>query len=360
MLSSSAFSNRGSALEPHEGGPSLSSLPQSASKRIAGNTSASLVDAGNGCLCCSLHSPRHQIDDGVVEMLEQAVEVGVGRFEAVVIGSEEEHFGIGADLGTILRLAQELDWQGIETRVRRFQSALEGLRNAPLPVVAAPFLYSLGGATEIALAADACQALEEVYLGLVEVGVGLVPAGGGCLAMVERWSEGLDGVRGVDPVPFLVQAAEQLALSRVSNGSREAQRLRYLRPTDGVTRHREHLLPHAMHRALGMARSGYRPPGTRSFRAAGREAAERIEERLREQTAAGKLDEYGAWVASQVATILFGGGAAPGSLLTRQDFLDLERETFLSLCREDQTRDRIREILDTPREPRESPKAGES
>lgn len=347
-------------MEQHEVVPSLSMLRRQADRRIAGNTSASLIDLGNGCLCCAVHSPRHQVDDGVVEMLEQAVERGVGRFEALVIGSQEEHFGIGADLGTILRLAEDLDWQGIEARVRRFQDALEGLRKAPLPVVAAPFLYSLGGATEIALAADACQVLEEVYLGLVEVGVGLVPAGGGCLAMVERWSEGLDGVRGVDPVPFLVQAAEHLALSRVSNGAREARQLRYLRPADGVTPHREQLLSHAAHRALGLARSGYRPPAARSFRSLGSEAAERIEERLREQAEAGKLDEYSALVAGKVATILTGGGAASGSFLTRQDFLDMEREAFLSLCRQERTRDRIRDVLGTPLGAQEPLEVGES
>lgn len=318
---------------------------------LGGNGSGTLLDAGDGCLLCLLHSPLQRIDQKVVAVLEEAAAVAGEGFEALVIGSEDEHFGTGADLEDIYRLAKAGDLRQIDSRVRRFQGALMGLRDTPVPVVAAPFLYSLGGSTEIVLAADGCQALREIYLGLVEVGVGLVPAGGGCLAMAERWTEGLEHVtsgsdpRGLDPTPYLIQAIEQLALSRVSSGVDEARRLRYLRASAGRSERREDLLPQARHRALGLARSGYRPAARKRLRAAGPDVREALDGHLRDLLATGKIDEHGQRISGEIARVLTGGGAPAGTVLSRQDFLDLERTAFVKLCGDERSLARIENIL---------------
>ncbi|HEV8244773.1 MAG TPA: enoyl-CoA hydratase/isomerase family protein, partial [Polyangiaceae bacterium] len=276
---------------------------------------------------------------------EAAVTRAEKDFEAIVIGNDGEHFCAGANLLLIVMAAQQKAWDQIEKVVTGLQNALQKLRYARVPVVAAPFQYTLGGGCEVAMAADACQAHAETYMGLVEVGVGLIPAGGGCLRMVERWTGDLSAGSGADPLPLLGQASLNVATAKVATSAEEAKKLRYLRPSDGVTLGRDHLLYHAKQRALGLARSDYRPPLPRPLLAAGYDAARTIGMRVWGMLESGFASEHDALIANKIGYVLCGGQVAAGSELSEQAYLDLEREAFLSLCGEQKTIERMMHML---------------
>src|SRR4051812_554451 len=178
-----------------------------AGKVVKENFGASLVDLGDGALGVEVHTKMNTLDPDVIGMMSEAVDVAEKDFQAIVIGNDGEHFGAGANLMLIMMAAQQKAWDQVEKIIRGLQAALQKLRYARVPVVAAPFQYTLGGACEVAMAADACQAHAETYMGLVEVGVGLIPAGGGCLRMVERFTDEAARVKGVDLLPFIGEAS---------------------------------------------------------------------------------------------------------------------------------------------------------
>lgn len=323
----------------------LAAIREDKKRVVKENLGASLLDIGEGCLCLEVHTKMNTIDGDVIQMMRHAIEEAEKSFEALVIANDGEHFGAGANLLLIFMGAQQKEWGQIERSVREFQAANQALRYAKVPVVAAPFQYTFGGAAEIAMAADACQAHAETYMGLVEVGVGLVPGGGGCLRAVERWTGGVAGVDGADLLPFVGQASLNIAMAKVSTSAEEARRLRYLTETDGITLNRDHLLHHAKARALGLAGAGYRPPRPRILRAAGFDAAETIGVRIWGLVEGGFASAHDALIAKKVAHITCGGSVAPGTELSEQHYLDLEREAFLSLCGEEKTQARMQSIL---------------
>jgi 3-hydroxyacyl-CoA dehydrogenase len=219
------------------------------------------------------------------------------------------------------------------------------LRYAKVPVVAAPFQYTLGGGAEVAMAADACQAHAETYMGLVEVGVGLIPAGGGCLRMVERYTAGLEAVDGVDLLPLIGQASLNIATAKVATGAEEAKKLRYLRPHDGISLNAAHLLFEAKQCAIGLARAGYRPLLAPLLPAAGYDAAKTIKARIWGMVEARWATEFDAVIANKLAHVLCGGQVPAKTLLSEDRYLELEREAFLSLCGEEKTQLRIQHML---------------
>jgi len=263
----------------------------------------------------------------------------------LVIGNDGEHFGAGANLMLIMMAAQQKAWDQVENIIANLQAALQKLRYSRVPVVAAPFQYTLGGAAEVAMAADACQAHAETYMGLVEVGVGLIPAGGGCLRMVERFSDDAAKVRGVDLLPFIGEASLNIATAKVATSADEAKKLRYLRPTDGVSLNRSELLHSAKWRSLGLARAGYRAPRAGLHSAAGYDAAKTIGARIWAMVEGGYATQHDSLIANKLAHVLCGGFVAAGTEVTDQHYLDLEREAFLSLCGEQKTLDRIGHML---------------
>jgi 3-hydroxyacyl-CoA dehydrogenase len=309
------------------------------------NHSASLVDIGDGVLCVEFHSKLNTLDGDIIAMLAQAADEAESNFEAIVIGNSGEHFCAGANLMLIAMGAQQKEWGQIERVVIGLQQALQRLKYAKVPVVAAPFQYTLGGGAEVAMAADACQAHAETYMGLVEVGVGLIPAGGGCTRMVERYTVDLQTVAGVDLLPFIGQASLNIATAKVATSADEAKVLRYLRPQDGVSLNIAHLLHEAKQRALGLARAGYRPPLAPILPAAGYDAAKTISARVWGMVEGGYASAHDALIANKIANILCGGNVAAGTPLTEQNYLDLEREAFLSLCGEQKTQERIQSML---------------
>jgi 3-hydroxyacyl-CoA dehydrogenase len=324
---------------------SLEIIKDSGGRVVKSNMGASLVDIGDGCLCFEVHTKMNTIDADVIGLMQEAVSIAEKDFEALVIGNDGEHFGAGANLMLVLMSAQQQQWAEIETMVTEFQRTMQMLRYAKIPVVAAPFNYTFGGAAEISMACDAIQAHAETYMGLVEVGAGLVPAGGGCLRLVERFTELVQDIEGADLLPFIGQASINIATAKVSTSGEEARRLRFLKATDGVSLNRSELLHHAKERALGLARSGYRAPRPRLLKAAGFDAAKTIGMRVWSMMEGKYASEHDGLIAKHVARIVCGGDVAAGTERTEQHYLDLEKEAFLSLCGQEKSQARMQSIL---------------
>jgi 3-hydroxyacyl-CoA dehydrogenase len=324
---------------------SLVALKANPKNIVSENAGASLVDLGDGVLGMEVHTKMNTLDADVIAMFSTAVETAEKSFQALVIGNDGEHFGAGANLMMILMAAQQKQWGQIETVITNLQNALQRVRYAKVPTVAAPFNYTLGGGAEVAMAAAACQAHAETYMGLVEVGVGLIPAGCGCLRMVERFGKEASEVDGVDLLPFIGQGSLNIAMAKASTSAEEAKRLRYLRPSDGISLNRDWLLYEAKARALGMAGAGYRAPRPLLLKAAGQDAAATLGARIWGMHEGGFASAHDALIANKVAHVLCGGTVAAGTELTEQQFLDLEREAFLQLCGEEKTQARIQHML---------------
>ena len=324
----------------------LDALSSDPKRIVKKNLGASLIDLGDGALCVEVHTKMNTLDGDVIEMLMAGVNEAERNFEALVIGNDGQHFGAGANLFMIFAAAQQKKWDQIGGVIRGLQNSLQGLRYARVPVVAAPFQYTLGGGAELAMAADLCQAHAETYMGLVELGVGLIPAGGGCLRMVERHTAHIQGVELADPLPLIAQASMTVAMAKVSTSAEEAKQLRLLQPQDGISLNRSHQLYHAKQRALGLARAGYRPPRPRLLYAAGRDAAATIGARVWALVEGGRASAYDGMLANTLAQVLCGGQVAAGTPRSEQDYLDLEYEAFLSLCGQEKTLARIQHMLE--------------
>ena len=322
-------------------------LKQDAQRVVKKNLGASLVDLGDGVLSLEVHTKMNTIDDDVIKMMVEAKTEAEKNFEALVIANDGGNFGAGANLMLIMMGAQSGDWKMVDHAISSLQAALQGLHFARVPVVSAPYGLTLGGCCEIVLASDACQAHAETYIGLVEVGAGLIPAGGGCLRMVERWTTPLEGTTDAVMLPFIAAPALNIATAAVGTGAVDAKRLRYITDADGISLNRDLLLNQAKERALGMARAGYRPPLPRTLRAAGLDTAKSIEVSVWGMVEGGFASQHDALIAGKIANILCGGQVAAGTELTEQHYLDLEREAFLSLCGEEKTQARIQNLLMT-------------
>lgn len=324
---------------------SLTVLKSDKSRVVKENLGASLIDLGDGVLGLEVHTKMNTLDDDVVKMLEAGITEAEENYRALVIGNQGEHFGAGANIMMIVMAAQQKAWDQIEGVVRGLQGALQRAKYAKVPVVAAPFNLTLGGCCEVAMAVDARQAHAETYIGLVEVGVGLVPAGGGCLRMVERWTADVTSVKGADVLPFIGAASLNIATAKVATSAEEAKELRFLLPSDGISLNKDYLLHDAKALALGLAQSDYRPPLPPVLKAAGKDAASTIGMQIWGMKEGGYASEHDALIANKIAHILCGGNVAAGTEVSEQHYLDLECEAFLSLCGETKTQERIQHML---------------
>jgi len=308
------------------------------------NAGASLLDLGDGCALVEFHSKMNALGSDAIGMLGAAVKETRAHFDALVIGNQGEHFSAGANLMLVLLGAQEEEWDELDLVVRQFQGANMGLKYADVPVVAAPFGLTLGGGCEVSLHCDRVRASAETYMGLVELGVGLVPAGGGTKELALRALDRAAGVEGVDPFPFLRRAFDLIAFAKVSTSGAEAHRM-FLTPADSLSPNPDRLIADAKQVALGLARAGYRPGRPRTdVPALGRPALATFKMMVHNGRRGGQVSEHDALLATHVATILCGGDRAPG-VASEQDFLDLEREAFLSLLGTPKTRERIQHML---------------
>ncbi len=309
------------------------------------NMGASLVDLGDGVLGLEFHTKMNSLDADIISLMNDAVEEAEKNWEALCIANQADNFSAGANLMLVFMEAQNKNWEGLRTMVKGLQDAAMRLRQSDIPVVTAPFGLALGGGCEVAMAADAMRAHAELYMGLVEVGVGILPAGSGtkellCRTM-ERVPEGLD----VDLLPYVGKVFETIALAKVSTSVEEARALGFLNPRDQVSMNRDHLLYEAKHTALGMARAGYRRPQLRKVKVAGKTGYAALKTMVTNLVDAGRASEHDGKIALQVARVLTGGDVPQGTMVSEQHLLDLESEGFLSLVGEEKSQARIQYML---------------
>jgi 3-hydroxyacyl-CoA dehydrogenase len=317
------------------------------SRVVKKNAGASLVDLGDGVLCVEFHSKMNAIGGDTIQMLHAGLKEASANFAALVVGNEGEHFSAGANIMLLLLEAQEENWDEVDLMVRAFQGATMALRYADVPVIVAPASLAIGGGCEIVLHADRVQAAAESYIGLVEVGVGLIPAGGGTKEMVARAAEQMPP-GSTDFLPPIQRAFEAIGFAKVSTSAPEAQRLGYLRPVDAVTMNRERLIADAKARALQRIAEGYQPPAPRTAIPVGGDAVlAPLKLGIHLAWRAGRISDYDALIGRKLATIMSGGSLPHPSTVTEQNLLDLEREAFLSLVAERKTQERIQHTLKT-------------
>jgi len=314
---------------------------------VATNPGASLIDLGDGIACLEFHSKLNTIGEDTIQMMSRSVEELQRHFDGLVIGNQARDFSAGANLMLILLEAQEGNWEELDRALRQFQRANVALRYSPRPVVAAPFGRTLGGGCEICLAAARIHAAAETYMGLVETGAGLVPAGGGAAEMVRRTTARLpEGVE-ADPFPLVRWAFETIATARVSTSAEEARALGFLREGDGISMNSDRLIQDAKDSCLALARAGYQPPLHQPIRVVGERGLPAIEASLYLTRTAGYISDYDAFVGGKLAHVMCGGRVPYGTSVTEEYLHDLEREAFLSLAGEPKTQERMRYILQT-------------
>jgi 3-hydroxyacyl-CoA dehydrogenase len=303
---------------------------------IQENPGASLRDLGDGVACLEFHSKMNTIGGDIISLLFTSLEEVNSNFEGLVIGNQGQNFSAGANLMLLMMEAAEGNWDEIDHMVRTFQRATQAIRYNTKPVVVAPFGLTLGGGCEIALAGARTQAAAETYMGLVEVGAGLIPAGGGTTEMVSR--------AGTNP-RRLRDVFENIGMAKVSTSAEHARQLRYLRPEDGITMNSDRLIHDAKSEVLRLAEAGYRPPLPRQLPVFGESAAAQLKLGIYLMKESGNITDYEAHIGSTLVYILCGGDVTRPSTAPEQYFLDLEREAFKSLCGEPKTLARMEHLL---------------
>jgi 3-hydroxyacyl-CoA dehydrogenase len=317
------------------------------SRIVQKNAGASLVDIGDGVLAIEFHSKMNAIGSDTLQMLQAGVREAERNFAALVVGNDAPHFSAGANLMLLLLEAQEENWDDIDLIIRQFQQSTMGLRYSKVPVVVAPAGLALGGGCEICLHGDRVQAAGETYMGLVEVGVGLIPAGAGTKEMVARAAEQM-APGSTDFLPTIQRAFELIGFAKTSASGPDAQRLGYLRPVDAITMNRDRLMADAKARALQRVRDGYQPPPPRmAIPVGGSTVAAALKLGVHLAWRAGRISDHDALIGRKLATIMAGGDVPHPTTVTEQRLLDLEREAFLSLVAERKTQERIQHTLKT-------------
>jgi 3-hydroxyacyl-CoA dehydrogenase len=316
---------------------------------VAGNASAGLVDLGDRVLCLEIHAPASAIDAGVVELAARALqELEDGDWAGLVIASQARNFCVGANLGELGMAAYQGAYDQVGRAVKALQDVLMGFRYAARPVVAAPHGQTLGGGAEIVLHADRVVAALETYIGLVEVGVGVIPAGGGCKELVRRVvTPAMLAAPEAPVLPFVQRVFEIIGLAKVAASAVEARELGFLEAHDVIVLNADHLLAAAKREVLDLADT-YRPPAREaSVYAAGRPALAALEMGVQTLQWAGQASEYDGVIARHLARVLCGGELSLAQWVTEQHVLDLELEAFLALLHEPRTMERIQALLMT-------------
>ncbi len=305
---------------------------------------ASLIDLDDGVLCLEFHSKMNTIGDDTLQMIREGLQVVRSDFLGMVIGNQGPNFSVGANLRLILLKAQEQNWREIDSMIRLFQTANMEIKYSTQPVVVAPFGLTLGGGCEIALHGSALQAAAETYMGLVELGVGLIPAAGGTKEMLLRSLEGAG--KGEDLFPYLRRSFETIATAKVSTSSLEARSLGFIRSNDGISMNRDRLIADAKDRVLTLVRQGYqKPEPPLSVPALGLPALSTLKIGMHQLLRGEYISPYDFHLGSKVAHILCGGDCSSPQNVSERYLLDLEREAFLSLCAERKSQDRIQYML---------------
>jgi 3-hydroxyacyl-CoA dehydrogenase len=326
-----------------------------AGREVEHNSGASLIDLGDGVVCCEFHAKMNAIGADLIAMLHQGLKRLETDFDAMVIANQAVNFSVGANLMLVLLGAQEQEWDELHMAVKQFQNINLALKYAPKPVVTAPQGLALGGGCEVGLHSAKMQAAAEAYIGLVETGVGLIPGGGGTKEMLIRANEHAAGGEDLDLFHALKPIFEAMAMAKVGTSAEECRDLGYLRREDGVSMNRDRLVADAKEVALSLVRGGYKPLAanwqegaqTTQIKVLGEQFLAGAKLAIHMMLRGGYASEYDAHVGRKLANILAGGALTSPQLVSEQYVLDLEREAFVSLCGEKKTQERIAHTLKT-------------
>jgi 3-hydroxyacyl-CoA dehydrogenase len=326
-----------------------------AGREVERNSGASLIDLGDGVVCCEFHAKMNAIGADLIAMLHKGLKRLETDFDAMVIANQAVNFSVGANLMLVLVGAQEQEWDELHLAVKQFQNINLAIKYAPKPVVAAPQGMALGGGCEVSLHASKIQAAAEAYIGLVETGVGLIPGGGGTKEMLIRANEHAAGGEDLDLFHALKPVFEAIAMAKVGTSAEEGRDLGYLRREDGISMNRDRLAADAKEAALALVRGGYKPLAaswqegaqTTQIKVLGEQFLAGAKLAIHMMLRGGYASEYDAHVGRKLANILAGGPLTSPQLVSEQYVLDLERETFVSLCGEKKTQERIAHMLKT-------------
>lgn len=327
---------------------SFALLKADAKRVIKDNFGTTLVDLGDGVLACEFHTKLNAVDDEIVNGLNESLDLcESGKFRALVLHNDGRNFSAGANILLLALAAREKQWDQIEQMVKAFQDVCVRLKYSSIPTVAAPFDLTLGGGAEMALWCNKIRAHAELYMGLVEVGVGLLPGGGGNIEMLARTLEGAVDDANFPTEQMIRRALETVAMAKVATSAEEAREMMFLDKTDGVTLNRKHVLAAAKAEAIGMADGGFVPPRRRTFRLPGKSAYATFEMALGSMRDGHFISDHDLKIALKVAHVMTGGDTSPRVRVSEQHLLDLERAAFLSLCGEEKTLERIAYMLET-------------
>jgi 3-hydroxyacyl-CoA dehydrogenase len=321
---------------------------RTAGKEIERNTSASLLDMGDGVALLEMHAPKiNAVDADFIQMAQTALERLESDFDALVIGNQEQDFSVGANVAMLAFAAAQGLWDQVDQMIRVGQEVFFNLRHAPKPVVTAPHQRVLGGGVELTMAGWASVADHETYMGLVEVGVGLIPAWGGCKELLRRKVNPVMRTANADVLPIMQEVFEQVALAKVGVSAWESKALGYLRPSDEIVMNSDHRLAAAKRVALNLVASGARPPEIEKIYAAGRDTLAALRLGVQGFVWSGYASDYDAKIGRKLAYVLCGGELSAPAWVDPWTILDLEREAILSLAGEPLTQARIMHILQT-------------
>ena len=313
------------------------------------NSGASLIDIGDGVACLEFHSKMNAIGGDTLQMLKSALAEVDKNFVGLVVGNQGQNFCVGANIMLMLMEAQEENWDELDMMARVFQNATMSLRYSPKPVVVAPFQMVFGGGCEMVLHADRVRAAAETYIGLVEVGVGIIPAGGGTKEMLVRTMDLIPkDANDADPFPFVKRAFETIGMAKVATSAEEARAMGFLSADDTVSMNADRLIADAKKEVLALAASGYVAPQQRTdILALGNSSLATLKLGIHQMKRAGYISDHDAEIGTQLARILTGGDLNHPTRVSEQYLLDLEREAFLKLVSMRKTQERIAHMLKT-------------
>jgi 3-hydroxyacyl-CoA dehydrogenase len=315
---------------------------------IKKNQGASLIDIGDGVVCLEFHSKMNSIGGDTVQMMNFAIDETEKNHVGLVVGNQGGNFSAGANIMLLLLAAQEEEWDDINLMIRQLQNAVMRLRYSSKPVVTAPYGLTLGGGCEIAMHGNRVRAAGETYIGLVEVGVGLIPAGGGTKELTMRAMDAAKNTPDADPLAFLKKTFETIAMGKVATSAQEAKSWGILRPFDSISMNGDRLIADAKADVLALASTGYVAPVERTdILALGAQAQAAIKLALHMMRQGGFISEHDHLIGKKLAKIMSGGDLNHTSFVSERYLLDLEREAFLSLCGERKTQERIAAMLKT-------------
>ena len=330
---------------------SLASL-KAADGVVLENESASLVDLGDGVYCLELHTKMNALNQEVVEFLDVVRQEVDANAAGLVIGNQAGGmpgaFSAGANLADVAMAVQAGEFEALEAMIKGLQYGLLNLRYAPFPVVSAPFGLALGGGCELCLAADRIVAHAELYMGLVEIGVGLLPAGGGCLNLWRKHIESIPAsVADVDLAKFYIPVLMAIATAKISSSAADARANGFLGPRDRIVFNRDHLIGEAKKEVLKMVQDGYGPPIKQPIKVMGQAAKGMANVQIADMASGGFVTEYDAFLARRIATVIGGGEVRDSGMVSEDTILTLERQAFIEFLKEEKTQARIEHMLKT-------------